>query len=376
MKALRLDKAQRYPTFAALSANVEAFQSGFATSAEQAGALKQIQLLVRHHKVVSTALAAILLLSIGFVFSLIASERKADRNAKDAIGSKGVTKRERDDARSALARSEISLSAAAFRENDSQAMMAALNRVPVDLRDGDWRYFHRRADTSEATFFPTAGSFIGSAANPKRPGVFASSPTITGHILDNLSGVATATAKIDKLDPVALTFDATGKFTLPAGTFAQGPHTLVINATDAVGNAANPFTVHFTVDTLDPTITLTTPRNDGILAVETRLTGRADGTGSPIVSLCYRFDGGPLIPILYNTATGAFDDLPDLGALAPGAHVLTLDTLDAAGHHLVKTLNVTLDARIPFTVTEHTPASFASEVGSTFRPQVDRKSVV
>ncbi len=199
--------------------------------------------------------------------------------------------------------------------------------------------------------------------------VFATSPAITGHILDNLSGVATATAKFDKAAPVSLTLDATGKFTIPAGTLAHGAHTLVINATDAVGNAASPFTVRFTVDALDPTLTLNTGSGD-ILVAESRLTGRADGTGSPIVSLCYQFDGGPLIPILYDTATGAFDIQPDLAALAPGAHVLTLDTLDAAGHHLVKTVNVTLDARIPFAVTEHTPASFASEVGSTFRPQV------
>ncbi|MEO5616651.1 MAG: hypothetical protein ABIS67_02690, partial [Candidatus Eisenbacteria bacterium] len=200
--------------------------------------------------------------------------------------------------------------------------------------------------------------------------VFSTSPAISGHILDNLSGVATATAKFDKLAPIPLTLDATGKFTVPAGTLAHGAHTLVINSTDAVGNAASPFTVQFTVDALDPTLSLTSLANGATLTAATRLTGLADGTGSPIVSLCYQFDGGQLIPILYNTATGAFDIQPDLGALAPGAHVLTLDTLDAAGHHITKTLNVALDARVPFAVTEHTPASFASEVGSTFRPQV------
>jgi membrane-associated phospholipid phosphatase len=200
--------------------------------------------------------------------------------------------------------------------------------------------------------------------------VFASFLAKTGHILDNLSGVATATAKFDKLDPIALTLDATGKFTLPAQTLAHGPHTLVVNATDAVGNAATPLTVHFTIDTQDPTLALTTPRNGDFLIAESRFNGQADGTGSPIVSLCYQFDGGPLIPILYDTTTGAFDIQPDLGDLAPGAHTLTIDALDAAGNLTTQTVDVTLDARIDFTVTEHTPQSFASEVGSTFRPQV------
>ena len=200
--------------------------------------------------------------------------------------------------------------------------------------------------------------------------VFAASPAISGYILDNLSGVLNATATFDKAPPVALTLDATGKFTVSPRMLAHGPHTLVINAIDAVGNTASPFTVRFTIDALDPIISVTSLADNASLTVESRLTGQVDGTGSPIVSLCYTFDGGELLPLLYDTVTGAFDIVPDLSALAPGEHVLTFDSLDAAGHRVVKTMNVTLDSRIAFSVTTYTPSSFDSEVGSTFRPQV------
>ncbi len=264
-----------------------------------------------------------------------------------------------------------------FTSFDAAAQEAAVSRVYGGIhfsfadndgivtgdKIGDWviARFNSRADTT-APVLMLDGLQEGD--------VFSASPVISGHILDSLSGVASASAKFDGAAPIPLTLDATGKFTLPAAALAHGSHTLVLSATDAVGNVATPRTVHFTVDALDPTLSLATPGSGNILAAGSRLTGQADGTGSPIVSLCYQFDGGQLFPILYDTATGAFDIQPYLGALAPGAHVLTLDMLDAAGNRSVQDVNVTLDTRIAFTVTEHTPASFASEVGSTFRPQV------
>jgi serine/threonine protein kinase len=50
MKALRLEKAQRYASVAALGADVDAYQNGFATSAERAGLGKQLGLLIKRNK--------------------------------------------------------------------------------------------------------------------------------------------------------------------------------------------------------------------------------------------------------------------------------------------------------------------------------------
>ena len=61
MKALTLDKARRYQDIAAFSADIEAYQGGFATSAENAGAWKQFTLLIKRHKAASIGVAAVLL---------------------------------------------------------------------------------------------------------------------------------------------------------------------------------------------------------------------------------------------------------------------------------------------------------------------------
>ena len=59
MKALSLDKARRYQNVAAFSADIEAYQTGFATQAERASLMRQIILLIRRHKgAFGTAFAA------------------------------------------------------------------------------------------------------------------------------------------------------------------------------------------------------------------------------------------------------------------------------------------------------------------------------
>ncbi len=83
MKALTLDKTKRYQNVAAFSADVEAYQNGFATSAENAGAWKQFTLLVKRHKGVSLSLLVLLLASVGFVIKVSASERAAQRSLAD-----------------------------------------------------------------------------------------------------------------------------------------------------------------------------------------------------------------------------------------------------------------------------------------------------
>lgn len=61
MKALTLGKARRYQDIAAFSADIEAYQGGFATSAENAGAWTQFTLFVKRHKAATIGVAAVLL---------------------------------------------------------------------------------------------------------------------------------------------------------------------------------------------------------------------------------------------------------------------------------------------------------------------------
>jgi len=195
MKALALEQKDRYQSVPEFQRDIEKYQNGFATSAEHAGVIKQVTLLVKRNKgIFATGFAAwfvITALLAWFVLNLrekesraVAGEQKAKSEAERAMkagdaakAAEAVAVREKEMARQALGRSQVSLAEAAYREWDSRAMFAALESVPMDLRDGDWRYLHARADNSQASLVPPGGRFMGVAADPKRPGVFAVAAT-------------------------------------------------------------------------------------------------------------------------------------------------------------------------------------------------------
>ena len=173
MKALKVDKAHRYQSVAALSAEVAAYQGGFATAAEEAGALTQLLLLLRRHRTATAALAALLVLSAGFVLKLMASEREAKRHESIAQTNERQALAEREVARQSLARTALALAEAALQAGNGQAMRAALQQVPADLRDTTWSYLLAQSDTSIARVSTGAAEILGAAAHPRRPGVFA-----------------------------------------------------------------------------------------------------------------------------------------------------------------------------------------------------------
>lgn len=65
-KALTVDANERYASAHTFQQDIEAWQNGFATSAEKAGFAKQLGLLIWRHKLVTLGLLVTLLLGIGF----------------------------------------------------------------------------------------------------------------------------------------------------------------------------------------------------------------------------------------------------------------------------------------------------------------------
>ena len=59
-KALQTRQNQRYPSVAALAADIQSFQRGFATLAEDAGTLRQLELLLLRHRAACFSLAVLL----------------------------------------------------------------------------------------------------------------------------------------------------------------------------------------------------------------------------------------------------------------------------------------------------------------------------
>ncbi|MEZ5323584.1 MAG: hypothetical protein R3F19_00745 [Verrucomicrobiales bacterium] len=79
MKAL--DREDLYQAVAALGNDIAAFLAGYATTAEEIGAVGQWMLLMKRHKAVTASIVAILLLSVGFIFKLMATAESERQSA-------------------------------------------------------------------------------------------------------------------------------------------------------------------------------------------------------------------------------------------------------------------------------------------------------
>lgn len=193
LKALSRDRDRRYPSVEALVADIEAYQAGFATVAEEATLLRLMTLFVRRHRAASV-LAAVLLVAAGlFAVRLAASERRADRESKAARASEQTAREsasraeeqarlaeenaaravaEREAARKANADASIANAEAAEKTLNADYIRNALEAVPEDLRTQEWEYLNRFLDSSERTIVANRGSYWKDCVpHPQRPGV-------------------------------------------------------------------------------------------------------------------------------------------------------------------------------------------------------------
>ncbi len=82
-KAMALSPEDRYPSVAALQADITSYQNGYATTAERAGLWKQLTLLIRRHKAVSVMVALALAISVAFSTRLYQERNTAVRALAD-----------------------------------------------------------------------------------------------------------------------------------------------------------------------------------------------------------------------------------------------------------------------------------------------------
>jgi hypothetical protein len=231
-------------------------------------------------------------------------------------------------------------------------------------------YFNITADTQPPTVTITAPVHTAGLSTV----VTAKNLTVRGRALDNLSGVAKLEVQLDSGSFAPVTLDAQGDFSVPT-TLAldgstDGAHVLNFQATDAAGNVGPLVPISFTLDSVAPQITLSSPTNGGSLDGGALLVGTADGTGSAITRLAYQLDDGVAAPIAFDSISGAFSQALDLSRAAAGQHTLTVSATDAAGNQSTTTITADLAAPIPFMVDSATPGDGSTDVGVTFRPQV------
>jgi RHS repeat-associated protein len=204
--------------------------------------------------------------------------------------------------------------------------------------------------------------------------------TVTSTVTKFLAGFdSTATSKYVSILPQ---LQADGSFSLNRATLdkifgktlTDGMHTLHLIATAsqsggedddrAEGGGSKTTTVDFTftLDTLAPQLTVTTPLATGVLKNNAKLTGTTSGTGSNLASLNYRWDNSTTPITIAPNATGGFDQVLDFTGIANGAHKLTITATDLAGNVTATAYNTTVavDREAPVIT-----AKLATDTGSS-----------
>ena len=130
----------------------------------------------------------------------------------------------------------------------------------------------------------------------------------------------------------------------PAQAFVDGIHTVTVDATDNDGNAAAQKSTTFTVDTIPPTLNVTSPTEGMITSTAALVVSGTtnDATSSPVtikITLNDTDQGAVTVE-----SSGAFSKSI---TLAEGSNVIVVTATDAAGKSSSVTRNVTLDSSVP-----------------------------
>lgn len=190
---------------------------------------------------------------------------------------------------------------------------------------------------------PTAGAYV---ANSKQPVVFNITDETGGSGVDistlvvKQDGTAVAAANITH---TAITNGYSMTYT-PSAALSDGSHTVTINCKDHDGNAAAEKSTTYTVDTVPPTLNVTSPA-DGLITAASSVTVAGttnDATSSPVV-ITVSLNGTDQGTIPVGTG-GTFSKVV---TLKEGSNTIIVKAKDAAGKESSVTRTVTLDTSVP-----------------------------
>lgn len=190
---------------------------------------------------------------------------------------------------------------------------------------------------------PTAGAYV---ANSKQPVVFNITDETGGSGVDistlvvKQDGTAVAAANITHM---AITNGYSVTYT-PSAALSDGSHTVTINCKDHDGNAATEKSTTYTVDTVPPTLNVTSPA-DGLITAASSVTVAGttnDATSSPVV-ITISLNGTDQGTVPVGTG-GTFSKVV---TLKEGSNTIIVKAKDAAGKESSVTRTVTLDTSVP-----------------------------
>lgn len=190
---------------------------------------------------------------------------------------------------------------------------------------------------------PTAGAYV---ANSKQPVVFNITDETGGSGVDistlvvKQDGTAVASANITH---TAISNGYSVTYT-PSAALSDGSHTVTINCKDHDGNAAAEKSTTYTVDTVPPTLNVTSPA-DGLITAASSVTVAGttnDATSSPVV-VTISLNGTDQGTVAVGTG-GTFSKVI---TLKEGSNTIIVKAKDAAGKESSVTRTVTLDTSVP-----------------------------
>jgi RHS repeat-associated protein len=165
-------------------------------------------------------------------------------------------------------------------------------------------------------------------------------PAITLSYSDAGSGVDPSQIKVKTADDFAVpvtcvaTAENDGATCTPDATLADGNYTLSVTVADYAGNQSKPATVSLTIDTVPPTITITSPSGAYTNQPDFTLVGSMSEAGTLTVN------GN-------SVALDAGHVFSDAVTLTEGANTLTFSGTDLAGNTTTRTQILTLDTVPP-----------------------------
>lgn len=209
--------------------------------------------------------------------------------------------------------------------------------------DGLKLYVTERVAPVITIISPSSGAYV---SNNKQPVVFTVTDEADGSGVDltslvvKLDGAAVAAST---LTSTAITNGYSVTYT-PASALSDGSHTVTVNCNDHDGNSAAQQATTYTVDTVPPTLNITSPA-DGLTTNTAALTiagSTNDATSSP-VTVKVSLNGADQGTVTVGTS-GSFSKSV---TLAEGANTIVITATDAAGKVSTVTRKVTLDTTVP-----------------------------
>ena len=183
MRAMALQREDRYQEVMDLAGDIDAWTGGFATSVEDIGFVGQLRLMIARHKAI-TATIAVSMVAVVWATNLYVqgvrrekqiadteriraegAEAHANAEAQRAKDAEGAARDSEADAKAAqtearkaqrqtereYAKAQIALAGVAHRDRDIHRMTQMLESCPPEFRDTDWHYLHNTIDETMRT---------------------------------------------------------------------------------------------------------------------------------------------------------------------------------------------------------------------------------